>query len=334
MATNYTTSFNINIDDLQYILKQIKIAEATSIGYSSNPLSILDSIIATYGGDANSAALLPAGLRTVDGTFNNLRVAPTGSPGDPGYDPGTSQVGAADTLFPRLTDPVFRTVDGPGIDFNGDGIIDVVNHNYLDGSSAPGVQIKSVADADPRTISNLISDMSVNNPAAIAAYLGNPLSLGQFEADHPGKNPVAPGTESGPNDLAITNADLATIPNQSPDIGLSPGFNSWMTFFGQFFDHGLDLVTKGSNGTVYIPLAADDVLYDKGADNIANNVVDAYFVSDPALVPVGAPLPAVSGVITGWQAFYVTDPADRGSYPPGSFSPALTATPTTWAVKC
>ena len=27
-----------------------------------------------------------------------------------------------------------------------------------------------------------------------------------------------------------------------------------MTFFGQFFDHGLDLVTKGGNGTVFIPL--------------------------------------------------------------------------------
>ena len=27
-----------------------------------------------------------------------------------------------------------------------------------------------------------------------------------------------------------------------------------MTFFGQFFDHGLDLITKGGNGTVFIPL--------------------------------------------------------------------------------
>ena len=35
-----------------------------------------------------------------------------------------------------------------------------------------------------------------------------------------------------------------------------------MTLFGQFFDHGLDLVTKGGNGTVYIPLKQDDPLYD------------------------------------------------------------------------
>ena len=338
MATNYTTSFNINVDDLQYILKQIKIAEATSIGYTNTPISILDSIIAAYGGNATSAAILPAGLRTVDGTFNNLLIAPTGTPGTPGYNPGTSLFGAADILFPRLTDPVFQNVNGPGIDFNGDGIIDVINHNYgvVDVNPGPGIQlgVKSVVDVDPRTISNLIVDMSVNNPAAIAAYLGNPLSLEQFAADHPGRNPVAPGgIVNVLVDLEITNADLATIPNQSPDIGLSPGFNSWMTFFGQFFDHGLDLVTKGKNGTVYIPLAADDPLYDKGADGAANNTVDAYFVTDPALTPVGQPLPAVSGVNSAWQAYYLTDPLDRALYPPGAFAPVITATPTAWVVR-
>ncbi len=334
MATNYTSSFNINVDDLQYMLKQIKIAEATSIGYTAAPKTTLDSIIAAYGGDAISAALLPAGLRTVDGTFNNLLIAPTGTFGTPGYNPGTSQFGAADTLFPRLTNPIFQNVNGPGIDFNGDGIIDVINHNYGDASAAPGTQIRSVADTDPRTISNLIVDMSINNPAAIAAYLGNPISLEQFAADHPGMNPVAPGGIINVGiDLEVTNIDLATIPNQSPDIGLSPGFNSWMTFFGQFFDHGLDLVTKGANGTIYIPLTADDPLYNKGADGIANNVVDAYFVTDPALTPVGGPLPAVSGVATAWQAFYETDPANRALFAPGAFAPVITATPTAFAVK-
>ena len=55
------------------------------------------------------------------------------------------------------------------------------------------------------------------------------------------------------------------VPNLSPGIALSPGFNSWMTSFGQFFDHGLDLVIKGGNGTVYIPLQVDDPLYDEAA---------------------------------------------------------------------
>ena len=36
--------------------------------------------------------------------------------------------------------------------------------------------------------------------------------------------------------------------------------------FGQFFDHGLDLISKnGANGTVFIPLAPDDPLYVPGA---------------------------------------------------------------------
>ena len=57
-----------------------------------------------------------------------------------------------------------------------------------------------------------------------------------------------------------------TIPNTAPDEGLSAGFNSWFTFFGQFFDHGLDLVTKGGNGMVIVPLQPDDPLYVEGGD--------------------------------------------------------------------
>ena len=51
------------------------------------------------------------------------------------------------------------------------------------------------------------------------------------------------------------------ITNSAPDEGLSAPFNSWFTLFGQFFDHGLDLVAKGGNGTVFIPLMPDDPLY-------------------------------------------------------------------------
>ena len=35
------------------------------------------------------------------------------------------------------------------------------------------------------------------------------------------------------------------INNVTPDDGLSAPFNSLLTFFGQFFDHGVDLITKG-----------------------------------------------------------------------------------------
>src|SRR5690606_3916114 len=55
-----------------------------------------------------------------------------------------------------------------------------------------------------------------------------------------------------------------TIPNVAPDEGLSAPFNGWMTFFGQFFDHGLDLISKGGDGTIYVPLQPDDPLYVPG----------------------------------------------------------------------
>ena len=55
------------------------------------------------------------------------------------------------------------------------------------------------------------------------------------------------------------------IPNVSPDIGDSAPYNSLFTLFGQFFDHGLDLISKGGSGTVYIPLPPDDPLYIPGS---------------------------------------------------------------------
>ena len=66
----------------------------------------------------------------------------------------------------------------------------------------------------------------------------------------------ANGIELDGTNIVITNA--------APDEGLSAPFNSWFTLFGQFFDHGLDLVNKGGSGTVFIPLMPDDPLYVPG----------------------------------------------------------------------
>jgi hypothetical protein len=249
MEVPVTSSFVVNKADLNFILTQIKISDLHA-GTHGPAVSLTAAIQEVYGLSASDAALSPFGLRTVDGQDNNLL-------------PGQAEFGAADNSFPRLVDPAFRNeTDGDGIDFNGDGVPNLVQGNY--GNSG------SVVDADPRIISNLIVSMTIDNPAAVEAWFDNPLSLAAFEAAHPGKNPVRPGEALGANDLHVTNLDLATIPNQSPDIGLSPGYNAWMTFFGQFFDHGLDLVTKEGNGTVYIPLQADDPLI-AGKDGILGN---------------------------------------------------------------
>ena len=106
--------------DLSFILEQILIAEAHATGAS------LTDLIAN--------PFLSIGLRTVDGSFNNLV-------------PGQQFFGAADQLFPRLLDPAFQTGD-------------------IFGTYA---STGSVIDSQPRTISNLIVDLTATNPAAVAA---------------------------------------------------------------------------------------------------------------------------------------------------------------------
>src|SRR5262249_6951411 len=79
------------------------------------------------------------------------------------------------------------------------------------------------------------------------------------------------------------------VDNVAPDAGLSAPFDAWFTFFGQFFDHGLDLVTKGSNGTTFVPLKADDPLV-AGADGLFGTPDDLppalrFMVETPATTP-------------------------------------------------
>jgi hypothetical protein len=245
-----TTGFNVNRDDLEYILRSIMIAEAHSGG-----MTLTAAIQAAYGVDANDANLLPAGLRTVSGVYNNLFL-------------GNETLGAADTPFPRITDPAFVTDAQGSIDFDGpSGALAVSQGDY----SQPG----NVIDSAPRLISNLIvnqtiDNQTIDNPATVAAWFASPLAVDAFhERRGADAIPVRPGQLTGDLlEVEIDNIDVANIPNQSADIGLSPGFNSWMTFFGQFFDHGLDLVTKADNGTVYIPLNPDDPLITHGPDGI------------------------------------------------------------------
>jgi beta-lactam-binding protein with PASTA domain len=147
--------------------------------------------------------------------------------------------GAADQLFPRLTTPVFRPAEVTPPAFG-----PPVPTSYAQKTG-------NVFDSQPRVISNLIADQTVRNPAAVA---------------------VSTAANGG---IPVTPDPLGTLPigNVAPDVGLSAPFNSMFTFFGQFFDHGLDLVTKGG-GTVFVPLKADDPLFNPGPDGIPNTADD------------------------------------------------------------
>ncbi|GAA2514561.1 peroxidase family protein [Pilimelia columellifera] len=202
--------FNLNPSDLKFILQQIRIAEAHAAGgelLGSGPDQIPNA--------ARQGAELPFGLRTVDGTLNNLTA-------------GKGGFGAADRAFPRLTDADHRAGEPWAADPDGPGPLAV-------GAPTSYAQKKGlVNDSRPRMISNLVVDQTAGNPAAVAAA-------------GPGATPGASGAFD--------------MPNTAPDAGLSAPYNSWFTLFGQFFDHGLDMVSKGG-GTVYLPLRPDDPLYD------------------------------------------------------------------------
>ena len=219
--------FNLNPSDLGFILKQIKIAERhAATATAANPCGTLlgdgpDQLPSGVQGEN-----LPWGLRTVDGSCNNV-VA------------GQGEFGASDNRFPRLVPASFDAAesgdpDGP----TGPAVAGPTSYAQTRGT---------VLDSRPRLISNLIVDQTATNTAALLAA---------------GPNPVT--TPSG----------ALVIPNVAPDVGLSAPYNSWFTMFGQFFDHGLDLVSKGGFGNVVMPLKTDDPLFNKGVDGIAGTEDD------------------------------------------------------------
>jgi Ca2+-binding RTX toxin-like protein len=227
--------------DLDFILDQIHIAERHAAG--ENLLDLLPNV------------RVPFGLRTVDGEFNNLI----------NFDvPDQTKFGAADTVFPRLTDPIFRPAEGAPAGLFGPGSPPLPATSYAQTSGF-------VFDSQPRTISNLIVDQTANNPAAYAnAYDPGPdgvLNFGAPGNDDVLKEGVKIVTSPGRDGVFGTADDTPVFffPNVAPDAGTSASFDAWFTFFGQFFDHGLDLVTKGGNGTVFVPLQPDDPLYIPGS---------------------------------------------------------------------
>ena len=84
-------------------------------------------------------------------------------------------------------------------------------------------------------------------------------------------NTLASGTAAGTGGkvTAITAATKTKFENDQPVVNQSPNGKSApssgiFTIFGQFFDHGLDLVGKSSTDIVFVPLKSDDPLYVAG----------------------------------------------------------------------
>src|SRR4051795_1982086 len=240
------SGFTVTPGDLQFILKQIKIAEHHAA--TATPANPCGTLVGP-GPDQIPDALTSYGLRTVDGSCNNLL-------------PGREKFAAADVPFPRLAgSPVFRQAEGAPAGFFGPGSPAIPSSTYAQKKGF-------VFDSQPRVISNLISDQTSTNPAAVAAALfpvrtqGNPASATPCTTE---PTATTPGVPAGCTPAHKT----LFIPNVTTDVGLSPPFNSWFTFFGQFFDHGVDQTVK-SGGTVFVPLHDDDPLVTLGPDGQPN----------------------------------------------------------------
>src|SRR5262245_1649925 len=226
--------FVVNADDLRFIYAQILVAQNHAAG------GVLQGVGAGLGTTGRLAPdpQLPSGLRTVDGSFNNLVPVPD-----------QHLFGAADQLFPRALTPNFRDAEpAPGT---------TTPTSYKQNAG-------NVFDSQPRLISNLIVDQTTTKPVPAGV---TPLGPGNPAAQAAHDNPCGQGGfvcgDPAPLDPADPTGSLF-IPNITPDFGLSAPFNLMFTFFGQFFDHGLDLVPK-SGGTVIIPLKADDPLFVPGS---------------------------------------------------------------------
>src|SRR3954471_9002643 len=224
--------FTVTASDLSYILKQIKIAES-HVDKTTSATGPCGALLGT-GPNQLASPLLSFGLRTVDGSCNNL-VA------------GRGRIGAADELFPRLTTPEFRNAGQVPPGFGPPG---ATSYNQTSGN---------VFDTEPRVISNLIVDQTSTNPAAVAAA-GFPVRTQGNEGTFVCGAPTAP-----PPPDCVPEHKTLFIPNGTTDVVLSPPYNSLFTFFGQFFDHGVDQTVKGG-ATVYVPLKADDPLRTLGPD--------------------------------------------------------------------
>jgi Ca2+-binding RTX toxin-like protein len=238
--------FTLTPADLSFILKQIKIAEA-HVANTTSETGPCGALVGT-GPNQLASPLLSHGLRTVDGSCNNLQ-------------PGQETFGASDQVFPRLGSKSF----GPAESGSFGGPPKATSYAQKSGS---------VFDSRPRTISNLIADQTSTNPAAVAAA-GFPARTQGNEGVVPcitDPDPEATPPVAASPDGCVPSHNTLFIPNVTTDVGLSPPYNSLFTLFGQFFDHGIDQTVKGG-GTVYVPLKADDPLI-AGPDHVFGNADD------------------------------------------------------------
>ncbi len=266
MATNYQLKpFRFNLDDLNFIRDQINfrplfdangnaiinwegttaIFDAQGNGYNTTGMNATEAI-AAYG-HSYASVTAAQGLREVTGVNNNLHLV-------------NSAWGAVDQPFLQRIPPNFtnyvealHTGDSGAFYANKIGLtgniaatpdyIKSADNPYTSASEAhPGID---VVDYTPRMISQLTT-------TAGAKFT---LTDGHITKDANGFTAVADyGMLETLGQQDKQNADNHEFFIGAINPGVAPA-NGWLALFGQFFDHGLDFIGKGADGTkITIPL--------------------------------------------------------------------------------
>ncbi|MEI6362747.1 MAG: peroxidase family protein [Actinomycetes bacterium] len=238
LAVANSSELVVSSTDLAFILHQIQVAEthASREGAGLGLVVPATSVLGSGPNDVPTTAT-PWGLRQVDGRNNNLGG-------------GGANKGAADMPFPRLTAPQWRPGYGTNVPVNAAGF--ATANGGGPSNNPPSGAVQFFEDRSPRMISNLIVDQTPHDPSNPAAMF-NPAA----ETVAGSSKPVA-----GSGGIGFGSVE---IPNVAPAGGIAPPYNSMFTYFGQFFDHGLDLVGKSATSFVTItPNDPADPLSGKG----------------------------------------------------------------------
>ena len=203
-----------------------------------------------------------AGFRILDGFFNNL----TGSQASP----GAWMWGSANEPFPRLTSAQYNSYVHQALDnaalTNKAFLAYMDSHPTLPDAQADSTALyadpsKSVVDYTPRMISQTISSSYMTHGAGITdsamARVGAPTDTFHETITY------ADGHKEQVTETVIRNEN--TLPGDPSTSGV-------FTLFGQFFDHGLDFLDKGGQGSkIVIALEPSDPLYRAPGTNGAND---------------------------------------------------------------
>lgn len=208
-------------------------------------------------------ALDPTGIRDVQGIGNNIANPTWGS----AHQPFERLTGAVD--LPPAVPTVLPLTGTPPVTSAPPGFTAFATQ--IPATSFPAVNMlppdaalydirnTKVTDTSAREISNLVADQSADALAAIGYVT-------------PGEQAMAlldnPATTLGGGRLNPFTGTLNPLP-----------YSAFTTMFGQFFDHGLDLVHKGADGSIVVPLRPNDPLYNNPGNEtrpgVFNNFIPA-----------------------------------------------------------